>query len=228
MWTSHAAIRISGIPVTVSGLFAPLASLVVISGAWSNAPDRVLLYALAYVIVLFCIFLHELGHVFAGRLAGVRCHSIFVTPFGCVAKFEDDHVRSEQQLLLIGGGPLVSLILTVSLIGLNGGVNWADPSVDLLNLITIGNVVVLLLNLLPAYPLDGGALINAVARRFIGDELAMSISHAITIMASLTLFGLGIIQHSGSMLLLGAGLLIYGPYTLKCRSFSTLKSEPRQ
>jgi stage IV sporulation protein FB len=76
------------------------------------------------------------------------------------------------------GGPLVTVAICAVLFTYNGGVNWSLDDASVLDMVLLGNIPVLLFNLLPVYPLDGGALVNALARSLFSKEAAQRVSQA--------------------------------------------------
>lgn len=120
------------------------------------------------ILALFLIVLtHEFGHALACRSVGGTANLIVLWPLGGVA-YVNPPQRPGAQLWSIAAGPLVNVALTPVLLGLyyfakNSG--WGEGSSDafqLLQNITIINIVILVFNLFPVYPLDGGQILRSL------------------------------------------------------------------
>jgi len=116
---------------------------------------------------LFCIILlHEFGHALACRQVGGRADQIVLWPLGGVA-YVAPPPRPGATLWSIAAGPLVNVALApvLTLMVVLGGAGWADAapnSYTLVRAICIINYFLLIFNLLPIYPLDGGQIVRAL------------------------------------------------------------------
>jgi Zn-dependent protease len=145
-------------------------------------------YALA-VVSTFAFFgsilLHELGHAFVSIRRGIRISSITLWIFGGVARMDRDSDSPETEFKVAAAGPLVTF--AVLLVCCAFGVATTDPHQFVratLLLPTHGvseaaavvawvasiNALVLVFNLIPAFPLDGGRIARAIAWRITGDR----------------------------------------------------------
>jgi Zn-dependent protease len=120
------------------------------------------------VLGLFLIVLtHEFGHAFACRSIGGQANLIVLWPLGGVAYVAPPQ-RPGAQLWSIAAGPLVNVILFPILTGLlllAGYFGWNESLPDLfrfLNSLWAINLVLLIFNLLPIYPLDGGQILRSL------------------------------------------------------------------
>jgi stage IV sporulation protein FB len=122
--------------------------------------------------VFGCILLHELGHAFAARRYGIRTPDITLLPIGGMARLERIPERPREEMVVALAGPVVSAVLAV-IFGLVSGFqfstmdsyHWAWGGFAS-RLFTI-NTGLLLFNLLPVFPLDGGRVFRALlAMRF--------------------------------------------------------------
>ncbi|HEV7225267.1 MAG TPA: site-2 protease family protein [Pirellulales bacterium] len=112
-----------------------------------------------------CILLHEFGHAVVARARGLRIGGITLFLFGGVAELRDEPDSPGTEFLMAIAGPLVSGALAIVLwiaavAGYNGG--WPYPLVIVLGYLAIINAVVLLFNLVPAFPLDGGRVLRSI------------------------------------------------------------------
>jgi Zn-dependent protease len=179
MWKMHQIMVLRGVAYSVHGSF-----LLIFAGLGFfalRAPNgaAAVAFAQAYLLINICILMHELGHVVFGRAVGLHVHSVAITPLGCVAMFDDEgDVRPSAEAVMSAGGPLVTLAICAALFAFNGGINWSLQDASILDMVLLGNIPVLLFNLLPVYPLDGGALVNALARSLFSKEAAQRVSRA--------------------------------------------------
>ena len=123
--------------------------------------DSMLLGAVATCMFFTSIVLHELGHSFQGRREGRKVHRITLFFFGGVAWIEG-RGDPAPEARITAAGPLVSLLLAAGfgLAATTAAVGLSDHIVVLLRVMALVNLILLLFNLLPIYPLDGGRLLQ--------------------------------------------------------------------
>jgi Zn-dependent protease len=142
-------------------------------------------YAVAVVSALLffvSLVLHELGHALVARRNGIGVTSIDLWFFGGLAKLTREPATPGQDFRIAAAGPAVTLVIfllccaallattsndllqTVTL-----GEDRATPAVELLAWLAGINLIVLVFNLVPAFPLDGGRIARALAWRITGD-----------------------------------------------------------
>ena len=123
--------------------------------------------ALEYLALFGIVLLHELGHALACRQVGGRADRIILWPLGGVA-FVAPPQRPGATLWSIAAGPLVNvvlapvsiaLVLAMSFLGLSQ--IWPN-GYALLRSIAVINIGLLIFNLLPIYPLDGGQILRSL------------------------------------------------------------------
>nr|MBA2743628.1 site-2 protease family protein [Chthoniobacterales bacterium] len=111
--------------------------------------------------------LHEFGHAFACRSVGGIADRILLWPFGGIA-FVRPPARPGAELWSIAAGPLVNVVLIPILLLLRiavvrAGVAFDTPDVyRLVMMIGYINTAILIFNLLPIYPLDGGQILRSL------------------------------------------------------------------
>jgi Zn-dependent protease/CBS domain-containing protein len=150
-------------------------------------------------IVLACVAAHEIGHMLVARRFGLVPKAVILLPLGGVTIFDESRVeqpeskeavwRREVRIALTG--PLANLVFALVAAGVilaaGGGSHlWEWPLLQSGNLprsLVGANLYIAALNLLPAYPLDGGRILRAFFARSIdpaaATRRAVSISHAI-------------------------------------------------
>ena len=120
-----------------------------------------------YAIVFGSLILHELGHLGAAKLVGGKIYSCTILPYGGEIKIEQfSKWEKREQLVVIFGGPFVTLLLLLLSLILH------FPQVELL---TYTQLVILGLNLLPIYPLDGGRVIYSIFPNFYIELVSFSL-----------------------------------------------------
>ncbi len=112
-----------------------------------------------------CILLHELGHAVVAKRVGIPMRGITLFLFGGVAEMEDQPPSAMSEFLMAIAGPLVSLVLAaaffvVAQIGFFS--EWPRLYTFPLWYLGLINTVVLVFNMVPAFPLDGGRVLRSV------------------------------------------------------------------
>src|SRR3954451_17123138 len=142
--------------------------------------------AVAATLLFFgTLLLHELGHALAARREGIEVTGIDLFLFGGVMKMSHDTESPGQEFRVSAAGAAVTLVLAVllSLVGLAtiGGSSFVDAALlrgtapsnvfDLvLSFLVSMNVLLLVFNLVPAFPLDGGRIARSIAWKLTGDR----------------------------------------------------------
>ena len=147
-----------------------------------NLESNAGLLGLVVVGLLMSVVLHELGHALTARRYGIETREIVLTPIGGVARL-DGYPQGLAELAIAAAGPLVNLALAVVLffgLAVAGLPPWgAGAVVDLpsaLQWLLFGNLCLFALNLLPAFPLDGGRILRSALSFLMGQERATRIA----------------------------------------------------
>lgn len=164
---------ISGIGIFVNVSFLVLIALVMMLGFADKKSISGVLQLVALILVLFgIIVLHELGHALTARRFGIRTQDITLLLFGGVARLERMPRQPWQEFLIAVAGPAVNVVLafvlSAALLGLtvlSYVMQWnilnSALAMFLFQLISI-NVMLVLFNMLPAFPMDGGRVLRAI------------------------------------------------------------------
>jgi Zn-dependent protease/CBS domain-containing protein len=118
-----------------------------------------LLTALAFFA---CILLHEMGHALVGRAFGMPIRGITLFLFGGVAELGAEPAFAGSEFLMAVAGPVVSALLAVLCWALATAGTPGEPMVLMFRYLALINAAVLVFNLLPAFPLDGGRVFRSV------------------------------------------------------------------
>jgi len=155
--------------------------------AWYGMDQRIGRYtspvwnALEYLALFAIVLMHEFGHSLACRQVGGRADQIVLWPLGGVAYVEPPQ-RPGAMLWSLAAGPLVNVVLVPVLFLANVLVHAAGPAYifsnagRLLEAITVINLGLLIFNLLPVYPLDGGQILRSLLWFVIGRAWSMTVA----------------------------------------------------
>jgi Zn-dependent protease/CBS domain-containing protein len=173
--------RLLGIPISVDASWLIILALLTLSfsqgfpqflhrffpdyGVQLQPYDYWLMGLFTAVSFFICILLHELGHAVVARSRGMPIQGITLFLFGGVAQIGEEPRSAATEFLMAIAGPLVSVILALAFgilasVGYYGG--WPPPIVICLGYLAIINGMVLIFNLIPAFPLDGGRVLRAI------------------------------------------------------------------
>jgi Zn-dependent protease len=164
-------------------------------------------------VALFCIILlHELGHALACRQVGGKANQIVLWPLGGVA-YVSPPPRPGATLWSIAAGPLVNAILAppLTLLVFLGSSGWADElpnAYALVRAICFINYGLLIFNLLPIYPLDGGQILRALLWFFLGRANSLLVTTIIGFIGVAGLIALALFEKSGWLGVVAAFILL--------------------
>ena len=172
--------RIAGIPIGISPWWLAIVALFTWMLGSSYFPEAVqgispaLAYALGFasVLLLFTsLLLHELGHAIVARRYGVEVDEIDLWLLGGVARMHGEATEPGEELRYSLAGPAVTAFVTACFALLEALLPSSTPaSVQALVEYQVWiNAVILVFNLLPAFPLDGGRALRALLWRRSGD-----------------------------------------------------------
>lgn len=160
-----------------------------------------------YLALFVIVLLHEFGHAFACRQVGGVANSILLWPFGGFA-FVQPPPRPGAQLWSIAAGPLVNVALLPLLFLLrtvlaHSAVPFEAPDFfHLVRMVATINLVILIFNLLPFYPLDGGQILRSLLWYAVGRITSLQIASALGVIGGLLLGVYGIWQNAVWLMLL--------------------------
>lgn len=191
-----------GIPIRIHATFV----LILI---WSGIAQ------LAFVLALFaCVLLHELGHAAMARRFGVRTREIVLYPIGGVARLESIP-GGWAELAIALAGPAVNVVIaagcaaTLAALRVPGALRptMAWPQEGLVQQLLLANVALVVFNMIPAFPMDGGRVLRAILAIGLGQQRATRIAGFIgQAIAVLFVFG-GLF--SGNYVLAFVGVFVF-------------------
>lgn len=153
------------------------------------------------------IALHELGHAIVARRNGIEVLGIDLWVFGGLAKLSRDSQSPGEEFRVAAAGPAVTLILAVlGGVGVKllsesgwdanffGDADDSSPLLALLAWLALVNTGLLIFNLVPAFPLDGGRIARALAWKLTGDRhRATRVAGRLGLAFAYVLIGIGVL-----------------------------------
>jgi Zn-dependent protease len=142
------------------------------------------LAVLSALLFFLSILLHELGHAWVAIRNGIPIIGIDLWMFGGVAKLGRESTSPGVEFRIAVAGPLVTLAIAALCFALGSAISSSSDvlnssqfesdvsgsSTAVLGYLTSINVILLLFNLIPAFPLDGGRIARAIAWKVTGDR----------------------------------------------------------
>ncbi|MGI4791692.1 MAG: site-2 protease family protein [Janthinobacterium lividum] len=185
---------VAGIPIRLHFTFLLFLLWVGLAGP-HGAGGLSLLYVLA---IFLCVVLHELGHSVVAQHDGIPVADITLYPIGGVARIEK-RPTARQELGIAVAGPavnvVIALVLWAVLTAMKAPLNLAslqDPVQTVpvfLTKVLFANIWLVLFNLIPAFPMDGGRVLRALLALNMPPEratgIAASIGQSIAIVAGI-------------------------------------------
>ncbi len=159
-----------GIAVYAHATFLILLGFVVLSH-WSHGHSlQATLEGVGFIVAIFgCVVLHEFGHALTAARFGIKTRDITLLPIGGVARLERMPDDPRQELWVALAGPAVNVVIAAALFA------WLELTASYTPLeqltatngafvqrLLVVNVFLVLFNLLPAFPMDGGRVLRAI------------------------------------------------------------------
>ncbi len=128
------------------------------------------LQGVAFILLLFlAVTLHEYGHALTARRFGIKTRDITLYPIGGVARLERMPEKPIQELWVALAGPVVNVVIAAVLFAYLTLTNALVPFSQLtlttgsfVERLMVVNVSLVLFNLIPAFPMDGGRVLRAL------------------------------------------------------------------
>ncbi|MGA2340464.1 MAG: site-2 protease family protein [Terracidiphilus sp.] len=190
--------------------------------------------AFEYLALFAIVLLHEFGHALACRQVGGTVDRIMLWPLGGVA-YVNPPQRPAATLWSLAAGPLVN----VALLPVFGGaflaarsLGWAASmpnAYTLLGWVLWINVILLVFNILPIYPLDGGQILRSLLWFFMGRARSLYVATILGFVGAAGLVCLALWMHSTWSLLIAAYMLLscWGGFK-SARTMILLEKLPRR
>jgi len=159
-----------GIAVYLHWTFFLVPALIAFSTLGAGGGFVAAIEAVAFVLAIFgCVVLHEYGHALMARHYGIHTQDITLYPIGGVARLDRIPENPKQELSVALAGPAVNVVIATVLTGglILAAVLGLVPSflsafgTFFGNLILV-NVALVVFNMLPAFPMDGGRVLRSI------------------------------------------------------------------
>ena len=133
------------------------------------------------ILVFLCVTLHEFGHIAMARRFGIRTPQVVLSPIGGIASLERMPEKPVQELLVAIAGPLVNVVIALLLIlafglRLDSFSSAGFETATLAERLLLVNVTLVLFNMIPAFPMDGGRVLRAVLAMGMGPARATAVA----------------------------------------------------
>jgi Zn-dependent protease len=162
--------KISGVDVALHPTFPLLLLWIGFTQGSRNGMDAAIDQIIFVLLLFVCVALHEFGHVWAAARYGIKTNYVMLSPIGGVAQLERLPRSAGQEIVIALAGPAVNLVIAAVL--------WLStkpfieastaeflsytPRRDFVGDLIVANIGLLVFNLIPAFPMDGGRVLRAV------------------------------------------------------------------
>jgi Zn-dependent protease len=195
-----------GIPVYIHWTFL-LLPVWILYNSPSDTPEYLLLAFTALPLIFACVVLHEFGHALAARYFGIGTHDVTLYPIGGVARLKRMSDRPLEEFVIAVAGPAVNvaiafllLLVVVPLVMLDPGWLMNTFAGKIVLWMLGANVLMVLFNLLPAFPMDGGRVLRALLASFLDYLPATQIAVAVGMAMAFLMALAGVVWFSNFML----------------------------
>lgn len=119
-----------------------------------------------YGMIMIFAMIHELGHLFAGIFLGMRVEKIEIQPFGFSVSFKikptdynkkikKGNILEIKKMLIALAGPLTNFLIIILMF-------YSNFNIFEEMLVIYTNILIIIFNMLPVYPLDGGRILKGI------------------------------------------------------------------
>ncbi len=156
----------------------------IFAASWVSDGSQAAWSGLAFMVLLFaCVLAHEFGHIFTARAFGVATPDVTLLPIGGLARLERIPEKPIEEFLIAIAGPLVNVVIAFGLVLIAGAhLNMANlaavesTKVSLVDRLAMVNLFLVLFNMIPAFPMDGGRVLRALLASRLGFVRATEIA----------------------------------------------------
>ena len=144
-----------------------------------------------YAMIMFFAIIHELGHLLAGCILGMKPEKIEIMPYGVSISFKltpndynkkikKGNLLELKKILVALAGPCTNIFIIIL---------FANLNINIFDMLAViySNLLLILFNLIPIYPLDGGRIIKGLLHIFIGRRRAEKYTNYISFVTLIVL-----------------------------------------
>ncbi len=170
--------RVFGSEIRIHLTFLILLAWIGIAGYYAGGPAAAV-DSVAFVVAVFaCVTLHELGHALAARRYGIATPDITLLPIGGLARLARMPEKPGEEIVIALAGPAVNVVIALALFAFGAGLDGTAltalerPEISFADRLAAVNVMLVLFNLIPAFPMDGGRVLRAALAIRLGRRAA--------------------------------------------------------
>lgn len=204
--------------------------------AFQSGGSQAAVSGVVFIVLLFaCVLAHEFGHIAMARRFGIATPDVTLLPIGGVASLERMPESPREQLLVALAGPAVNVVIAaVLLLWLSLTADGADlakgmsrvedPNVGLAARLAAANIVLVVFNLIPAFPMDGGRVLNALLAMRMDKGRAIEISARIGQVMAFVFGFLGLVNANPLLVFVAIFVYIAAASEVQTSSLETMTS----
>ncbi len=189
------------------------------ASAWAAGGPVSAAFNVLFIMALFgCVVAHEFGHALMARRFGIKTPDITLLPIGGVARLERMPEDPVQEIWVAVAGPVVNVVIWAILVVILGaGPGLAElesldsAASDFAGQLAAVNLMLVLFNLIPAFPMDGGRVLRAVLALFMPRASATAVASKVGQVAALGFAFFGLM--SGNIVLLLIAFFVFAAAT---------------
>lgn len=176
--------RIAGTEIRIHLTFLLLLAWIGFAQYLQSGSGGAVFQEILFILAVFaCVLLHELSHVFAARRYGITTPDITLLPIGGLARLSRMPEKPSEEIVIAIAGPLVNVVIAaIILLILGTGIGFSaftdveDSAQGFLARLAAVNIFLVVFNLIPAFPMDGGRVLRAALSFRLGRRRATQIA----------------------------------------------------
>ena len=162
------------------------------------------------------IVLHELSHSLVARRHCVVMRGITLFIFGGVAEMTEEPPSAKAEFQIAVAGPIASILVSLAcaaVVSIGGALAWSVAIVGVFKYLSWINMILVLFNMIPAFPLDGGRVLRAILWQRKNNLIeATRITSRIGVGFSFVLIGIGVLSAVSGNLIGGVWYFLIGMF----------------
>ncbi|SON57331.1 putative zinc metalloproteasec [Hartmannibacter diazotrophicus] len=177
--------RVFGSEIRIHLTFLILLAWIGAAG-YATGGASVALDSVVFVVAVFaCVTLHELGHAVAARRYGITTPDITLLPIGGLARLSKLPEKPSEEIVIAIAGPMVNVVIAAFLYLFGAHTDpatindFASTNLTFADRLMAVNIILVLFNLIPAFPMDGGRVLRAVLALKLGRRKATELAATI-------------------------------------------------